>query len=193
MRRKLRGFIALMAAAFLLLGVAVAASAAPKAESLDAAGGREARIEVDLSDRKLRTKLGDETVATYSIAIGKEGHRTPTGAFRIRRIVWNPSWTPPDSEWARDKRPTPPGDPDNPMGRVKIFFAEPDYYIHGTSDAGSIGRAASHGCIRMTNDAVVEVARFVMENGGEPRDPGWFRRILNRVRDTREVRLSKPV
>jgi murein L,D-transpeptidase YcbB/YkuD len=79
------------------------------------------------------------------------------------------------------------------MGRVKIFFSDPDYYIHGTSDEGSLGRAASHGCIRMSNADVVEVARLVMEYGGQTRPPSWFRRIINRVTDTQEVRLTSAV
>ena len=70
------------------------------------------------------------------------------------------------------------------MGRVKIFFAEPDYYIHGTEAEESLGTAASHGCLRMSNDDVIELARLVMEHGGEARSPNWFRRILNRVTDT---------
>jgi lipoprotein-anchoring transpeptidase ErfK/SrfK len=152
-----------------------------------------ARIEVDLSDRQLSLIVGDEVVATYPVAVGKADHETPTGDFSIRRIIWNPSWTPPDADWASDKKPTPPGDPDNPMGRVKIFFSEPDYYIHGTEAEESLGTAASHGCLRMSTDQVIELARAVMEYGGETRPASWFQRILNRFRDTEEVRLTHPM
>ena len=79
------------------------------------------------------------------------------------------------------------------MGRVKIFFADPDYYIHGTNDESSLGRAASHGCLRMRNEDVIALAKVVMEHGGETRPASWFRRIINRVTDTQEVRLSTPV
>lgn len=153
----------------------------------------EARIEVDLSDRQLQLFVGEDVVATYPVAVGTSSHETPTGNFRIRRMIWNPSWTPPDEEWARDKKPTPPGHPDNPMGRVKIFFSEPDYYIHGTEAEESLGRAASHGCLRMSNDQVVELAQAIMEHGGETRPASWFRRIINHFRDTEEVRLSQPL
>jgi murein L,D-transpeptidase YcbB/YkuD len=149
--------------------------------------------EVSLSDRTLRVMSGENVVASYPIAIGKAGHPTPQGTFRISRIIWNPSWVPPDEPWARDQKATPPGDPKNPMGRVKIFFRAPDYYIHGTSDESSIGRAASHGCIRMRNDDVIALARLLMENGGQPRDASWFRRVINRVTETREVRLTAPI
>ena len=46
------------------------------------------------------------------------------GDFSVRRVIWNPRWVPPNSKWARGKKPMGPG-PDNPMGRVKIFFKEP--------------------------------------------------------------------
>ena len=180
-------------AAGLVIGGVAWSGIATAAVSSDSSTAADARLVVDLSERRLRAVVDGETVGTYRIAVGKAGHETPTGNFRIARIIWNPSWVPPDSEWARDRRPTPPGDPDNPMGRVKIFFAEPDYYIHGTEAEGSLGTAASHGCLRMKNADVVELARLVMEHGGEKRSPNWFRRVLNRVTDTREVRLSSPV
>jgi lipoprotein-anchoring transpeptidase ErfK/SrfK len=151
------------------------------------------QLEVSLGDRTLQLRLGDEVVATYDVAVGKEGHRTPTGTFHIRRIIWNPSWTPPNASWARGRKPRGPGDPRNPMGRVKIFFAEPDYYIHGTDDESSIGTAASHGCIRMRNDDAIELARLLMEHAGETRPPAWYQRVLNRVTRTEEVRLTNPL
>jgi lipoprotein-anchoring transpeptidase ErfK/SrfK len=150
-------------------------------------------ITVDLSDRMLYVMRGDETTREYRVAIGKPQHPTPRGSFRVQRLIWNPRWVPPDAEWAKGKRARDPGDPRNPMGRVKIFFRQPDYYIHGTRETDSLGEAESHGCIRMRNADVIELARLVMENGGASRSPGWFQRVINRVRSTQEVRLSQPV
>ena len=65
------------------------------------------------------------------------------GRFIVRHIVWNPAWVPPNAGWAKGKQPAAPGDPKNPMRAVKIFFQEPDYYIHGTNAEESIGYAAS--------------------------------------------------
>ncbi|HEX8672013.1 MAG TPA: L,D-transpeptidase [Longimicrobium sp.] len=148
---------------------------------------------MDLSDRKLYVMEGEEVVDSYSVAVGQPRHPTPRGNFTARRIVWNPRWVPPNERWARNKRPLPAGDPRNPMGRVKIFFSDPDYYIHGTRDVDSLGEAESHGCVRMRNSEVIALAKRVMEHGGARRDPGWFRRVLNRVTSTQEVRLSDPV
>ena len=86
-----------------------------------------------------------------------------------------------------------PGEPGNPMGRVKIFFSEPDYYIHGTHEVDSLGEAESHGCIRMRNSDVISLAKTVMAAGGKPVKQSFVRRVINRVRSTHEVRLSRPV
>ena len=61
----------------------------------------------------------------------------------------DPWWIPPpDSDWARGKKPIPPG-PGNPLGTRWMGTTAPLVGIHGTPDAASIGYSASHGCIRM--------------------------------------------
>ncbi len=178
----------------MLVGGAGAATQAAAAERAEAAAAQDGfSITVDLSDRMLYVTRGGETVREYRVAVGQSRHPTPTGSFRVNRLVWNPRWVPPDAEWAREKRAREPGDPRNPMGKVKIFFRAPDYYIHGTRETDSLGQAESHGCVRMRNADVIELARMVMENGGERRSPGWFRRVINSIRSTTDVRLSQPV
>ncbi|MBW3670728.1 MAG: L,D-transpeptidase family protein, partial [Acidobacteria bacterium] len=96
------------------------------------------------------------------------------------------------NDWAKDAKPAKPGDPHNPMRVVKIFFKQPDYYIHGTNRPETLGTAASHGCIRMSETDVLVLGKMVMEHSGESRSPSWFRRIL--TRDTSDtVYLGKPV
>jgi lipoprotein-anchoring transpeptidase ErfK/SrfK len=151
------------------------------------------RIVVSISERKLYVRDGDKTLGTYPIAVGKSKHPTPKGSFAIRRVIWNPRWVPPNEEWAKGKTAKGPGDPENPMGKVKMFFKEPDYYIHGTNEPGTIGSAASHGCVRMRNDDIIELSKLIMEHGGAPVEPGMVQRLINRVRQTREVRLTNPV
>ncbi len=167
------------------------------AEPALAAGGAGTRaplsIEVDLSARTLEVVRDGETIRSYPVAVGMEAHPTPTGTFSIRHIVWNPKWVPPDADWAEGKKVRQPGDPKNPMGRVKLFFKEPDLYLHGTRELDSLGKAESHGCIRLRNGDAIELAKLVMEAGGSAREPSWFRRVLNRVTSTKEVYLSDPV
>ncbi|HST60621.1 MAG TPA: L,D-transpeptidase family protein [Longimicrobium sp.] len=148
---------------------------------------------VDLSDRRLYVMSGDDVVQTFPVSIGEEDYATPAGNFTIRRMIWNPSWTPPRSAWARDKKYEGPGSPGNPMGRVKMFFREPDYYIHGTGLASSLGNARSHGCLRMRNIDAVQLARIVMINGGGTQDQAWYEQTIANPTTLREVNLPRPV
>ncbi len=120
----------------------------------------------DLGSRTMSVLENGEVVASYGIAIGRPSHPTPTGSFQTGSIIWNPGWTPPPSEWARGLEPRSPGDPRNPMQGVKIYFDPPYYFIHGTNDPGSIGEAASHGCIRMTEGDATALARKIQSAGG---------------------------
>ncbi len=151
------------------------------------------RVEVYLGARKLYIKSGDSVVASYPVAVGRGSMPTPVGSYSIRHIEWNPAWVPPNQPWARRERPQPPGASTNPMQVVKIFFKEPDYYIHGTNEEESLGEAASHGCLRMDPDDAYNVARYLMDHGGEPRDESWFSRILQFRSETKTVYLNRPV
>ena len=176
-----------------LVGSAQQGDTAAAETSATAPAAGPLRLEVSLTDRTLSVFQGETLLNSYPVAIGADQHPTPRGTFSIRRVIWNPRWVPPNEPWAKGKTAKGPGEPGNPMGRVKIFFSEPDYYIHGTEDQASLGRAASHGCVRMANEDVVEVAKLVMEHGGQPRPANWFRRVINYVRSTQEVRLGNPV
>jgi lipoprotein-anchoring transpeptidase ErfK/SrfK len=151
-------------------------------------------LRANLRARILSVQQGNNTLKTYAIAVGQDRYPTPLGTFSIRTIVWNPSWKPPPgAAWAKGKTAQGPGDPKNPMKVVKIFFKEPDYYIHGTGDVESLGSAASHGCLRMDPNDVADLAKLVMEHGGQPHDENWFWRILHSRREEKVVYLDNPV
>src|SRR5450759_570743 len=151
-------------------------------------------LRADLGARILVVQRGDSTLRTYAIAVGLDRYPTPEGTFTISKIVWNPSWRPPPgADWAKGKTAKGPGDPDNPMKVVKIFFHDPDYYIHGTGDVESLGSAASHGCLRMDPSDVADLAKIIMEHGGQPREETWFWRIIHSRREEKVVYLNKPI
>lgn len=152
------------------------------------------RLLVDLSQSRLKMYEADTLVWQYPISPGVPEYPTPPGEYKIRKLIWNPRWTPPpDAKWARKERPRAPGDPANPMKVVKIFFREPDYYIHGTGYTSRLGAPASHGCLRMDPEHVAEVARFLMEHGGEPRPESWFWRILHFRSEEKPIYLRNPI
>jgi lipoprotein-anchoring transpeptidase ErfK/SrfK len=85
---------------------------------------------------------------TFGVATGESRYPTPLGRWRIV-VKWkNPWWYPPDSDWAKDEDPIPPG-PGNPLGTRWMGLSASAVGIHGTPDAASIGYSVSHGCIRM--------------------------------------------
>jgi lipoprotein-anchoring transpeptidase ErfK/SrfK len=124
--------------------------------------------------------------------VGSTEWPTQTGEFQIRQVVWNPDWIPPNEEWARDEKPEQSGDPDNPLGRAQLVYDAPRS-IHGTNEPASIGKAVSHGSIRMRNEDIVRLAREVMEAGGAQKDSSFIARV-RRNRSTKEiVDLPTPV
>lgn len=143
------------------------------------------RLEVDLAARKLYVFRNDQPADTHSIAVGTDEWPTQPGSFRITQVVWNPEWVPPREEWAKDEEPEAPGDPDNPLGRVQLVY-DPPRSIHGTNEPSSIGKAASHGSIRMRNEDITRLARQVMEAAGAQKDSSFFTKV-RRNRSTKEI------
>jgi murein L,D-transpeptidase YcbB/YkuD len=146
---------------------------------------------VNLPAYRLDVYENGALLQTYPIAIGKTTHRTPRGEFEISHIDWNPWWHPPNSPWARGARPTPPG-PRNPMGRAKLYF-EGLYYIHGSPAEYSLGSAASHGCLRMANADVIELARLVHSYGTPGLPDSELNRVVSNPRSPRRITLPRPV
>jgi lipoprotein-anchoring transpeptidase ErfK/SrfK len=95
---------------------------------------------------------------TYRVAVGQPGYPTPTGRFSIANKAVNPTWTAPDRPWAGAYRneSVAGGSAENPL-KARWMGIAGGVGIHGTGIPGSIGTAASHGCIRMTVPAVVDL------------------------------------
>jgi murein L,D-transpeptidase YcbB/YkuD len=178
-----------LALLFALAAPLAPAAAQDSARELAAPGPL--RLDINIPENRLRVIEGDSVLKSYRISVGVPGHDTPDGEYQIATAEWNPWWRPPAREWAKDDRPTPPG-PNNPMGRVKLFFA-PLYYIHGTPDAENIGQPASHGCVRMLNRDVVELARLLHARHGGSLSAQAITRVLARSGATTPSRLAAPV
>jgi lipoprotein-anchoring transpeptidase ErfK/SrfK len=103
---------------------------------------------------------------TYRIAVGQAGLETPAGQYTIQDKQVDPSWHVPQSAWAGDLagRVIPPG-PSNPI-KARWMGIYNGAGIHGTTDIGSLGTSASHGCIRMAIPDVEDL--FDRVNVGDP-------------------------
>lgn len=106
-------------------------------------------IHVDLSERRLYLYEGAVLVERYGVAIGAPGFSTPRGSWHIVNKRYMPTWGNPGSAWAASMPRTIPPGPSNPLGTRALDLNISGIRIHGTSKDGSIGTAASHGCMRM--------------------------------------------
>ena len=93
----------------------------------------------------------------YTIAVGQQGLETPAGLYDVQDKQVNPSWHVPNSSWAGSLagQVIPPG-PQDPL-KARWMGIDGGAGIHGTEDVGSLGSAASHGCIRMAIPDVIEL------------------------------------
>jgi murein L,D-transpeptidase YcbB/YkuD len=147
------------------------------------------RIRVNVPAYRMDVYRGEEKVRTFTVAVGSPAFPTPLGAYNIGTVEWNPWWNPPASRWARNEKRTAPG-PSNPMGRAKLEFT-PLYYLHGSQAA--LGRATSHGCIRLANKDVLELARLVAEEMSAPITSDEISGLESSSRRTRRVTLPEKV
>ena len=124
--------------------------AQPKVTSHQLAKKYPVVVTVDRPAFKLRLFKRLKLKNTYTIAVGRAGLETPAGLYHIQDKQVNPSWHVPNSAWAGALagRVIPPG-PDDPIKARWMGVAE-GAGIHGTDELGSLGTAASHGCIRMS-------------------------------------------
>jgi lipoprotein-anchoring transpeptidase ErfK/SrfK len=125
-----------------------------------AAAGTEARgdeatrrLVVSIPDRKIALVEAGRVLKVYPVAVGAAGTPSPRGSFHIASRVVRPTWYQPG-------KVVGPG-PANPLGTRWIGLSYKGYGIHGTNMPLSIGKAASHGCIRMRNRDVEELFGLV--------------------------------
>ena len=147
-----------------MLGKALLLSLAFSAPAVAAPPPSSLRMVLNIPTYRLELWDGDQKIRSYRVTIGMPDHPTPTGGFAVTRIEWNPWWTPPGSKWAEGKTKTAPGS-SNPMGRAKLQFDEL-LYVHGTSNVKQIGGPHSHGCVRLANADVLDLARVIALRSG---------------------------
>jgi lipoprotein-anchoring transpeptidase ErfK/SrfK len=110
-------------------------------------------IVVSLEDKKLALVEDGQVKKVYTVAVGKPSTPSPTGTFTIARRVKNPVYQ-------HEGKVVQPG-PGNPVGTRWMGLSVKGYGIHGTNEPKSIGKAASHGCIRMAKKDLEEMYEMV--------------------------------
>jgi lipoprotein-anchoring transpeptidase ErfK/SrfK len=136
------------------------AQASPVPREIVAYAGRYApgTIVVSTADRRLYYVLGNGQAIRYGIGVGRPGFEWGGTQTVTMKREW-PDWRPPAQMLRR--RPDLPrymsGGPDNPLGARALYLGGTIYRIHGSNEPETIGQAVSSGCIRMTNEDVMDL------------------------------------
>ncbi len=132
-------------------------SALAQEQAIVAAPRVKRQVVVSVPDRKLVVMENGAVLRVFPVAVGAGVSPSPTGEFEIVTRLTEPTYY-------HSGVVIPPG-ADNPLGPRWVGFNKKGYGIHGTNAPGSIGKAASHGCIRMRNPDIVQF--FAMVNVGD--------------------------
>ena len=135
-----------MTKAMIALAVAMAAAVKCQAQEMEI----KRRAVINIPAMTLELFENGELVTRYPVAVGKRSTPTPTGAFLVTTHVKNPTWYGPNGEVIK-------AGAGNPVGTRWMGLDKKGYGIHGTNAPKSIGRASSHGCVRMKNSDVEEL------------------------------------
>jgi lipoprotein-anchoring transpeptidase ErfK/SrfK len=136
---------------------AVVETTKPEVNKKDLAQAYPRYVYIDRGSYTLRFYSHLRLKESYPIAVGQQGLETPAGLYHALDKQVNPSWHVPNSAWAGSLagQVIPPGPADPLKARwIGIFDGAG---IHGTDDIGSLGSAASHGCVRMSIPDVIDL------------------------------------
>lgn len=113
---------------------------------------------ISTNERRLYYVLGNGQAVRYGVGVGRPGFEWAGTRYISSKREW-PDWTPPAQMLRR--RPDLPrhmvGGLSNPLGARAMYLSGTLYRIHGSNEPETIGQAVSSGCIRMTNDDVVDL------------------------------------
>jgi lipoprotein-anchoring transpeptidase ErfK/SrfK len=112
---------------------------------------------VSLPDRKLAVLENGKLMRTFPVSVGAPTSPSPVGEFQIVNRVANPAYYHPGVVIAPGR--------DSPIGPRWVGLSRKGYGIHGTNEASSIGKAGSHGCIRLRNRDIKQF--FAMVSVGD--------------------------
>ncbi len=157
------------------------------------------RVVVNIPAFRMDLFQDGSLVKSYKVGIGYPEFPLPFGLRKANQIIFNPTWTPPDSPWVEKMKnvtageTVKAGDKDNPLGPIKIPIGLPSL-IHGGKSPARIGKFASHGCVGLTNAQIKDFAAQLakISNTSEVSD-STIASYLSDPEKTKTVKLSQPV
>jgi hypothetical protein len=131
------------------------------------AGEPDIRITINLPAFLLTLWQNGKEIQAYHVGIGRKNFPVPVGEREASALIFNPDWIPPDSAWVRRTKGVVPyeriaaSDARNPLGKLKIPLGS-GYLIHEAAKEHEIGKAVSHGCIRMRRADLFDLAEKII-------------------------------
>jgi lipoprotein-anchoring transpeptidase ErfK/SrfK len=158
---------------------------------------KDTRIVVNIPAFRMDVFADGALIKSYKVGIGYPQFPLPQGLRKAQIIIFNPTWTPPDSPWVDSMNVTPgevieAGSKQNPLGPIKIPIGEPSL-IHGGKPLAKIGTFASHGCVGMTNAQVKDFAKVLARASNTDLSDETMSAYLKKRTKTRVVKLGKLV
>ena len=156
------------------------------------------RVVVNIPAFRMDLFQDGSLIKSYRIGIGYPQFPLPQGLRKAQTVIFNPTWTPPDSPWvASIKNVTPgetvaAGDKDNPLGPIKIPIGLPSL-IHGGKSPAKIGKFASHGCVGLTNNQVKDFAMLLSRASNTELNEQTVASYLENKERTQTVKLNTTV
>jgi lipoprotein-anchoring transpeptidase ErfK/SrfK len=156
------------------------------------------RVVVNIPAFRMDLFQDGSLIKSYQIGIGYPEFPLPQGLRKAQTVIFNPTWTPPDSPWvASIKNVTPgetvpAGDKNNPLGPIKIPIGLPSL-IHGGKSPAKIGKFASHGCVGLTNNQVKDFAMLLSRASNTELKEQTVASYLENKERTQTVKLNKTV
>ena len=156
------------------------------------------RVVVNIPAFRMDLFQDGSLVKSYKIGIGYPQFPLPLGLRRAQQIIFNPTWTPPDSPWVAKMKNVAPGetvkagDKDNPLGPIKIPIGLPSL-IHGGKSPARIGKFASHGCVGLTNAQIKDFATMLGQASNTPDVSSKMATYLEDETKTQTVKLNQTV
>lgn len=129
-------------------------------------GNDDLKITINVPSFQMTLWQGGKEVKTYQVGVGMLDYPIYIGVRQASAIVWNPDWIPPDSDWVEGSKKVKAGeiilptDSRNPLGKLKIPLGY-GYLIHQAKSAADLGSLVSHGCVRVMQNDLYDLAEKI--------------------------------
>ena len=132
-----------------------------------APGDSDIKITINVPAFQMTLWQNGKEVKTYPIGVGLLDYPIYVGLRRASQVIWNPNWIPPKSDWVEGSKKVKAGeiilptDSRNPLGKLKIPLGD-GYLIHQAKGVGDLGGLVSHGCVRVLQTDLYDLAEKIV-------------------------------